>query len=62
MSNCIIPECWGGVRYSRGLCFQCYDIARLLVNSNKTTWGDLEVRGLSSPLFKAFKKEEDQKK
>ncbi len=48
---CLTPGCGGKIR-SRGLCQNCYSAARLRVNSEVSTWEDLENSGLALPSKK----------
>jgi hypothetical protein len=55
MQRCLITNC---VRFpfSRGLCSACYTAARVAVKSGKTTWLDLETRGLAKVKAKRGRK------
>ncbi len=42
-NECLVPKC-GRMAKSRGLCGACYQAAKTLVDSGKTTWEELEER------------------
>ena len=48
MANCVIKSGHGEAT-TRGLCANCYQSARVLVNNKKTSWEVLESHGLAKP-------------
>jgi len=44
-NKCLNPEC-DRESNTRGLCLKCYGVARHLVATKKTTWQDMEQRGV----------------
>ena len=49
--KCMYPECQNE-RESRGLCWSHYSFARRLVVQGKTSWADMEARGVALPANK----------
>jgi hypothetical protein len=44
------PPGAGTVGMRRGLCFRCYKRQKNEVSKGKTTWADLEGKGLAAPV------------
>lgn len=49
--KCITPGC-GKKAMTRGLCSACYPVARGLIRAKKTTWEDMEARGVARKAIK----------
>lgn len=47
-NKCLCPTC-DSPSYSRGLCQRCYNLARSLVKTGKTTWEQLQYFGKCLP-------------
>lgn len=45
---CLTPDC-GEASKSRGLCTNCYQLARFEIAKNRTNWEELEALGLARP-------------
>lgn len=47
--TCLVTDC-GRPAKSRGLCSRCVKVAYRLIQEGKTSWAELERRGLALPV------------